>query len=108
MARCGIQGKRRCGLCHYRFPFNAHCIVRQEASIMAVTDIRPFLDMVPAVRESPGQSVWLTYDADADALYVHYKKPNLATDTELTDNDVILPSGGHAFSGSPLLPAPRR
>ncbi len=72
---------------------------------MAVTDIRPFLDMVPTVRESPDQSVWLTYDTDADALYVHYRAPNLATDTELTDNDVILRYSGDDLIGMTVLHA---
>jgi uncharacterized protein YuzE len=72
---------------------------------MAVTDIRPFIDMVPSVRDSPGRSVWLTYDSDADALYVHYKKPNLATDTELTDDDVILRYDGDDLIGMTVLHA---
>ena len=70
---------------------------------MAVTDIRPFLNMVQTVREAPGGSVWLNYDAEADALYVHYKRPNLATDTELTDNDVILRYKGDELIGMTVL-----
>jgi uncharacterized protein YuzE len=75
---------------------------------MAVSDIRPFLGMVPAVREAPGRSVWLTYDSEADTLYVHYKKPNLATDTELTDNDVILRYSGDELIGITILHASSR
>ena len=75
---------------------------------MAVTYIRPFLAMVPAVRESPDQSVWLTYDTHADALYVYYRKPNLATDTELTDNDVILRYRGDDLIGMTVLHASNR
>ena len=75
---------------------------------MAVTDIRPFVDMVPSVRDSPERSVWLTYDSDADALYVHYKKPNLATDTELTDDDVILRYDGDDLIGMTVLHASNR
>jgi len=42
---------------------------------MALTDIRPFLNMMPAVRESPERSVRLAYDDTADVLYVHFKEP---------------------------------
>ena len=56
---------------------------------MAVADIRPILEMVPTVRDSPEQSVWMTYDQGADTLYVQFKKPNLATDSELTDSETL-------------------
>jgi uncharacterized protein YuzE len=34
--------------------------------------------------------VWLTYDAAADSLYVNFKKPSHATDSEMTDDDIIV------------------
>lgn len=75
---------------------------------MAVTDIRPFLDMVPSVRESPLRSVWLTYDCDADTLYVHFAKPNAATDSELSDDDVIRRYNGDELVGLTVLHASHR
>lgn len=75
---------------------------------MAVTDIRPLIDMVPTVRDSPESAVWLTYDADADALYVHFKKPNVATDSELTDSDVILRYENEELIGMTVLHASTR
>ena len=75
---------------------------------MAVMDIRPFLGMVPAVRESPDRALWLTHDSEADALYFHYKKPNLATDSELTDDDIILRYKGDELIGMTVLHASRR
>jgi uncharacterized protein YuzE len=75
---------------------------------MAMTDLRPFLNMVPAVRASPGRSLWLTYDSDADVLYIHYKKPNVATDTELTDDDVVLRYKGDELIGMTVLHASTR
>ena len=41
----------------------------------ALTDIRPFLNMMPAIRQSPERSVRLAYDDAADVLYVHFKEP---------------------------------
>jgi uncharacterized protein YuzE len=75
---------------------------------MAVMDIRPFLNMMPAVRESPERSVWLTYDSGADALYIHYRKPNTATDSELTDDDVVLRYKGDELIGMTVLHASSR
>jgi uncharacterized protein YuzE len=75
---------------------------------MAVMDIRPFLGMVAAVREAPDRALWLTYDSEADALYVHYKKPNLATDSELTDDDIILRYKDDELIGMTVLHASQR
>ena len=75
---------------------------------MAVTDIRPYLNMVPTVRDSPDRAVWLTYDSEADALYVHFKKPNRATDSELTDNDVIMRYDRDELVGFTVLHASQR
>ena len=36
------------------------------------------------------KNVWASYDADADALYLHYKKPNHADSSELTDDNIIV------------------
>ena len=75
---------------------------------MAVTDLIPLLNMVPTVREASDRSVWLNYDFEGDVLYVHCKKPNLATDTELTDNDVILRYNGDELIGMTVLHASTR
>lgn len=34
--------------------------------------------------------MWVSYDKEADTLYVNFKKPSHATDSELTDDDVIV------------------
>lgn len=35
-------------------------------------------------------STWSSYDREADVLYINFKKPSHATDSELTDDDVII------------------
>jgi len=39
---------------------------------------------------APNGYLWSSYDADADVLYINFKKPSVATDSELTDDDVII------------------
>jgi uncharacterized protein YuzE len=53
-------------------------------------DITAFLKLVPAVRATPLGYLWTSYDADADTLYVNFKKPSHATDSELTEDDIII------------------
>jgi len=53
-------------------------------------------------------AVWLTFDAEADALYVNFKKPSYATDSEMTDDDVIVRYEGDAVIGFTVLHASKR
>ena len=75
---------------------------------MAMTDIQDFLRLIPAVRKTPQSSLWLTYDAEADTLYVNFKKPSVATDSELTDDDVIVRYKDGEVIGYTVLHASRR
>jgi uncharacterized protein YuzE len=42
------------------------------------------------VKQTSRGYLWASYDAEADMLYIHFKKPGHATDSELTDDDVIM------------------
>jgi len=33
-------------------------------------------------------TIWATYDREADVLYLQFKKPNHADDSEVTDDDI--------------------
>lgn len=75
---------------------------------MAMTDIQDFLKLIPAVNKAPQHSLWLTYDAEVDTLYVNFKKPSVATDSELTDDDVIVRYEGDEVIGYTVLHASQR
>jgi hypothetical protein len=57
---------------------------------MAPPAIEDYLRLLPAVRQTAQGLLWLSYDAEADVLYVNFKKPSHTTDSELTDDDVIV------------------
>lgn len=57
---------------------------------MAIADIQEYLKLIPAVNRAPQHAVWITYDAEADTLYVNFKNPSHATDSEMTDDDIII------------------
>jgi len=75
---------------------------------MAVTDIQEYLPLIPAVEHSPGGYLWSSYDAEADVLYINFKKPSHATDSELTDNNVIVRYEGEEVIGLTILHASKR
>ncbi len=75
---------------------------------MAPQDIKEYLKLVPAVLNSPHQYLWSSYDPEADVLYVNFKKPASATDSELTDDDVIIRYEGDEIVGLTFLHASKR
>ena len=75
---------------------------------MAVAAIQEYLRLVPALRTSPEGYMWASYDREADALYINFKKPSHATDSELTDDDVIIRYEGEEVVGLTVLHASQR
>lgn len=57
---------------------------------MALQNLTEYLNIVPAVMRSPHRYLWSSYDAEADVLYINFKKPSNATDSELTEDDLII------------------
>ncbi|NPU96495.1 MAG: DUF2283 domain-containing protein [Candidatus Omnitrophica bacterium] len=75
---------------------------------MAITDIRSYINLIPAMKEMPDSAVWLSYDREADTLYINFKKPSVATDSELTNEDVIVRYDGDSIIGLTVLHASQR
>jgi uncharacterized protein YuzE len=75
---------------------------------MALTDIQEYVRLVSAVKHSPEGYLWSSYDAEADVLYINFKKPSYATDSELTDDDVILRYEGEEVIGLTILHGSKR
>jgi uncharacterized protein YuzE len=53
-------------------------------------DVKEILNLTPQLLSIPFKRVWYSYDEEADVLYLNFKKPRHADDTELTDDDVII------------------
>jgi uncharacterized protein YuzE len=75
---------------------------------LAVTEIRDYLKLLPRLKQSPERLMWLSYDQEADTLYVNYRKPSFATDSELTEDDVIVRYAGDEVVGFTVLHASQR
>lgn len=75
---------------------------------MLDTILKPYLKFLPTVKQSPQKSVWLTYDQEADVMYINFKKPSVATDSKLTDDDVIIRYDGKDVVGFTILHASQR
>ena len=75
---------------------------------MAIAEIREFLKIVPAVRNTPHKYLWSSYDPEADVLYINFKKPSRATDSEMTEDDIIVRYEGEEIVGATILHASKR
>ena len=47
----------------------------------------------------------MTYDAEADTLYLNFKKPSRAADSEMTNDDIIVRYEGTKLIGFTVLHA---
>jgi uncharacterized protein YuzE len=75
---------------------------------MAVIDPREFLKLAPTILKSPGRLLWTRYDQEADVLYINFRKPAVATDSELSDDDIIVRYSGDDIVGLTVLHASNR
>lgn len=75
---------------------------------MALTALEQYLKIIPVVQGAPYHFLWSSYDPEADVLYINFKKPSHATDSELTDEDIIIRYEGDTIVGLTILHASRR
>lgn len=56
-------------------------------------DVRPYLALIPRLKQLRQHSLWSNYDPEADTLAIHFNEPdapNVATDSDMTDDDIIV------------------
>jgi len=75
---------------------------------MGVVEVEKVLGLVPELLEIPHTRIWTTYDEEADVLYINFKKPSHADDSELTDDDVIIRYQKGEVIGITILTASKR
>ena len=54
------------------------------------------------------KNVWTSYDQDADTLYMHFKKPNHADHSEMTEDEIIIRYENDEIIGFTILNASKR
>jgi len=75
---------------------------------MGNTEIKKVLNIVPELLGLMKSKIWTLYDREADVLYVDFKKPSHADDSELTDDDVIIRYENNEVIGLTILNASKR
>ncbi len=54
------------------------------------------------------KTVWSSYDSEADVLYLHFKKPNHADNSEMTEDEIIVRYENKEIIGMTILNASQR
>ena len=75
---------------------------------MEAVEVKSVLNLVPELLDVPYSRIWTVYDNAADVLYLNFKKPSHADDSELTDDDLIIRYEKGSVVGITVLNASRR
>jgi uncharacterized protein YuzE len=75
---------------------------------MATVNLENVMMFVPQVLKLEQNNIWLSYDEEADVLYLNFKKPSRADDSELLDNDVIVRYENNEVVGLTILNASKQ
>jgi uncharacterized protein YuzE len=71
-------------------------------------DLNRILSAVPKLIDLPDTSMWIDYDADADVLYLSFRRPQHATDSEMRDDGIIVHRRARQVVGLTILEASTR
>ena len=63
----------------------------------------PVVRAVPYLTRFPSRRFWVDYDEDADVLYIGFRRPQKATDSEMTDEGILLRYRGDELVGMTIL-----
>ncbi len=66
------------------------------------------LESLPHLLKFPSKQIWFNFDEEADVRYVSFERPQGATDTELTEDGVLMRYRGDRLVGVTILNARKR
>mgnify|MGYP001423330530 FL=1 len=75
---------------------------------MGAAEVEKVSALVPHLLSISHKKIWVDYDEEADVLYVNFKRPSRADDSELTDDDVIIRREKGEVGGMTFLNAAKR
>ena len=70
--------------------------------------LKEIYELVSHIIKLPETKMWIDYDKEADVLYINFKRPRKATDSEMLDNGVLLRYKDDELVGITILEASKR
>ena len=74
---------------------------------MVAKIIENTIKTIPVLEKLPSKNVTIDYDREADVLYYSFDKPTSASDSEITEDDIIVRKQGQKIVGVTVLNASR-
>ena len=78
-----------------------------EKTINSIT-MQAIAHAIPFLVAFPAPHFWVDYDKEADVLYISFERPQKATDTEMTDDGLLLRYRNKQLVGITVLDASTR
>ncbi|MFH7242121.1 MAG: DUF2283 domain-containing protein [Spirulina sp.] len=78
---------------------------------MALTQVNVdnYLNIAKVLQTVEQRPCWMMFDAEADVLYINFQQPAVAaTDSEVTDNDVVIRYADDEVIGLTILSVSQR
>lgn len=73
---------------------------------MGTEEIKEISGIIPYFLKH--KTLWSNYDEQADVLYLHFKKPNNADNSEMTEDEIIIRYEGDEVIGVTIMNASKR
>jgi uncharacterized protein YuzE len=77
-------------------------------TILKPQAVQTVTEAVPLLLRFPMKRFWVDYDREADVLYISFRHPQQATDTQTTKEGILLRSRGKELVGITILDASTR
>jgi len=77
-------------------------------TILEPRTVRTVTEAVPLLLRFPMERFWVDYDREADVLYISFRRPQQATNTEATEEGLLLRYRGKELVGITVLEASTR
>jgi uncharacterized protein YuzE len=71
-------------------------------------NIKQVVEATPYLLKFPHKKMWIDYDQEADVLYISFKRPQKATDSEMMKNGVLLRYRNKELVGMTIMEASKR
>jgi uncharacterized protein YuzE len=71
-------------------------------------NIEQVIEATPYLLKFPYRKTWIDYDKEADVLYINFKRPQKATDSEMTKNGILLRYKKDELVGVTIMDASQR
>lgn len=76
--------------------------------VMSETTLNEIIHIIPQLVKMTSKKLWIDYDTEADVLYINFKRPQQAMDSEMLENGIIIRYKENKIVGLTILDASSR